>query len=96
MTAETFYKIRNKKTGLFSKGGGPGNVRWVKQAGKTWNSLGTLRSHISQHLPSEYKLISSDMSDWEVIEYVVTEAAPKPISELMSDKQLVQLLTHSG
>lgn len=96
MTTEIFYKIRNKKTGLFSKGGAPGNVQWVKRAGKTWNSLGTLRTHISQHLPSEYKLRCTDMSDWEVVEYEVTESKPRPISEMMSDKQLLQLLTHSG
>lgn len=96
MATEIFYKIRNKKTGLFSKGGSPGNVLWAKKAGKTWNTLGTLRSHISQHLPSSYKLVSSDMSDWEVVEYVVTESQARPISEMMSDKQLLQVLKHSG
>jgi hypothetical protein len=38
------YKIRNKETGLFSTGGISPN--WTK-LGKTWNSIGTFKSHLT-------------------------------------------------
>jgi hypothetical protein len=42
------YKIRNKETGQFSKGG-TWSV-WTKQNGKTWNNIGALKNHLNQFL----------------------------------------------
>lgn len=91
----TFYKIRNRRTGLFSKGGQinnmAGDVLWSKH-GKTWDTIGKLRSHISQHLPSKYNA-GTDMSEWEVVEYHVTEQPAKGIHEIISHDKLIGLIT---
>lgn len=42
------YKIRNKETGEFSKGG-TWSV-WTKRDGKTWNNIGALKNHLNQFL----------------------------------------------
>jgi hypothetical protein len=92
-----FYKIRNKNTGEFSKGGtrhrSTGDVQWSKQ-GKTWDTLGKLRSHLNQHLgdPS-YGFKQTDMSHWEVVEYHVTEAEAKGVHEVLAAKTIVKMLT---
>jgi len=39
------YKIRNKITGLYSRGGNP--PAWGK-TGKTWNAIGHLKNHLNQ------------------------------------------------
>jgi hypothetical protein len=95
-----FYKIRNKNTGMFSKGGmrksSTDDVEWSRQ-GKTWDTLGKLRSHLNQHLNydgskgSYYK--ATDMSHWEVVEYHVTEAEAKGIHEVLAAKTIVKMLT---
>jgi len=74
------YKIRDKKTGLYSTGGMyPG---WGTK-GKTWNSIGSLKCHLRQFC--DYKKSSSGTNwhlhenkipkDWEVIKikYIETE-----------------------
>jgi hypothetical protein len=42
-----FYKIRNKETGLFSKGGIHKENIWNKN-GKSWSTLRLVKSHIKQ------------------------------------------------
>lgn len=42
--SDIFYKIRKKGTDLYSSGGS--SPRWVK-VGKTWNTLGHLKSHLA-------------------------------------------------
>lgn len=89
-----FYKIRNKNTGLFSKGGmgdrKTGEVEWTKQ-GKTWDTLGKLRSHLTQHLGDKWRK-RTDMSDWEVIEYHVVEQPAKGVHEVLDPKKIVEML----
>ena len=92
-----FYKIRNKNTGQFSKGGlrlhSTGDVQWSKQ-GKTWDTIGKLRSHLNQHIggpKSTYK--STDMSHWEVVEYHVIEQSAKSVHEVLDSKKIVDMLT---
>lgn len=46
------YKIRNKETGKFSKGGSSSYNIWTKE-GKSWSSLGHLKNHL--HLFIDYK-----------------------------------------
>jgi hypothetical protein len=91
-----FYKIRNKNTGLFSKGGtryrSTGDVQWSKQ-GKTWDTLGKLRSHLNQHLSDGSYYKATDMSHWEVVEYHVTEAEAKGVHEVLAAKTIVKMLT---
>jgi hypothetical protein len=93
-----FYKIRHKKTGLYSKGGAYVNAEgtnsfWTK-TGKTWDSIGKLRSHITSHMNKYYG--STDMSDWEVIEFKCVPTAVKDIHEIVTQKRLVELLTRAN
>lgn len=44
------YKIMNKNTGKFSKGGSDGGDKiWTKN-GKSWGNLGHVRSHLNSYL----------------------------------------------
>lgn len=61
------HKIRRSRDGLFSKGGqscNNGDWRWAKK-GKTWNTSGTISSHLSQY--------ATIPADWEVVSYFVEE-----------------------
>jgi hypothetical protein len=85
---EKFYKIRNTKSQLYSVGGTRVDEhRGWSRTGKVWTKLGTLRSHLTQHLDAR-----TNMSDWAVVEYAVSEVSAKPISEALSAGQLVRLL----
>ena len=89
-----YYKIRHRKTGLYSKGGyyvnSDGTHGWHK-TGKTWDTLGKLRAHITTHLPTR-NLSGTDMSDWEVVEYEVLEREAKSVVEVIDPKRIVQML----
>jgi hypothetical protein len=70
-----FYKIRNKRTGLFSKGGDSANcggVFWSSN-GKTWGTLGHLMSHLTQYVEFNYagmELRFNIPDDWEIVHFV--------------------------
>ena len=102
MTEKIYYKIRHKVTGNFSKGSSysnaEGNNSFWNKSGKTWDTLGKLRAHITQHLRKVTRTgyvvnEGTNMSDWEVIEYKVIEADVKGIYEVIDPKKLVQLLS---
>lgn len=84
MVTSKIYKIRDKETRLFSKGGDladrPNLVkyRWSKK-GKTWNSIGALKNHLNF-----FKKIPDT---WEIIVYEVLTNPSHTISakELMED-----------
>ena len=94
MTEQTFFKIRHKKTGLYSKGGAyvnaEGNNSFWNKAGKTWDTLGKLRAHITSHMNKYYG--ATDMTDWEVIEFKCVPTAVKPVHEMVDPKKLIALL----
>lgn len=46
------YKIRNKETGLYSKGGSSNYKIWTA-TGKTWSSLGDVKKHLRQFITSK-------------------------------------------
>jgi hypothetical protein len=92
MTEQVFFKIRHKKTGLYSKGGAYVNAEgtnsfWGK-VGKTWDTLGKLRAHITSHMNG-----ATDMSDWEVIEFKCVPTSVRGIHEVVKPEKLVQLLS---
>lgn len=102
MTEKIYYKIRHRVTGNFSKGfsysNAAGNNSFWSKSGKTWDTLGKLRAHITQHLRkvtnNGYVLNEgTDMTDWQVIEYRVIESDVKGIHEVIDPKKLVQLLS---
>ena len=69
------YKIRDKNTGLFSSGGM--TPKW-STIGKTYNNLGTLKSHLRQHIShytSEKGRHYKDLPEnWELVEYDIIES----------------------
>jgi hypothetical protein len=84
------YKIRNKKTGLFSMGGGqtPYHSRlWSKQ-GKSWNTL----NHVKLHLKGIWNIPGCKpqfpMDDWQIVEFTITESNVSTISDLFPDIDL--------
>jgi len=66
MTIE--YKIRDTKTGMFSKGGS-WPCQWSKK-GKTWNSIGALRNHLRLIIDDgRYPSMNRPIPEtWEVVE----------------------------
>jgi hypothetical protein len=64
------YKIRNKRTGLFSSGGS--YPRWTKK-GKVWRQLSHVRQHLDHVERGLYRrrLYIDDPS--EIVEYAIVE-----------------------
>lgn len=94
----TFYKLRDKSTGLYSTGA---NGDW-NETGKSWSKIGWVKSSIRQRTSYlENTLLSSRSSEqnkatarvklqhildnWEIIEVVtkVSELSATPVGELM-------------
>jgi len=87
MHVERYYKIRHRGTGLYSTGGiRPG---WTAK-GKIWHSLGTLRSHLSQHIGNGYR--STDTSAWQVIEVEVRESNVLELHQVVTAQRLLKIL----
>lgn len=86
---DKLYKIRHRETGLYSTGGQ--YPSWTR-AGKTWSKLGTLRSHLAQHLGSDWHR-GTDMSAWQVVEIEVREVAEHDVHAILSPQQMMRLLT---
>lgn len=89
------YKIRNKETGLFSTGGVA--PRWTK-LGKTWNSIGTFKSHLtlvgdryeSTWGTDRFKGLSIDTDiykDCEVVEVEFKECKVSDIKEFLEENK---------
>ena len=98
MSELSFYKIRHKKTGKYSKGGTYVNAEgtnsyWADRGGKTWDTLGKLRAHITSHIATSSYGKTTDMTDWEVIEYKCVPTTVKPIHEIVKPEKLIKLLT---
>ena len=85
---EKFYKIRNTKTQLYSVGSTRVDEHWGwSRTGKVWTELGILRSYLTQHLDAR-----TNMSDWAVVEYALSESSAKPVHQTLSPEQTVRLL----
>lgn len=87
-----FYKIRNKKDGRFRCAGG--EPKWNK-SGKVFDSLGSLRLMISNCISyNSYKrnTYKNDFSEWEIVEYEVTEKGTKGVHDILTSEKLMQLL----
>lgn len=87
-----FYKIRNKRTGLFRGAGG--EPKWNK-SGKTFDTLGKLRSMITNCMQrNKYArtIIKNDFSEWEIIEYEAVARSVKDVHEIVKAERIVELL----
>jgi hypothetical protein len=87
-----FYKIRKRSNpNLYRLAGS--RPSWNK-TGKTWDAIGKLRAIITNIINGKYhNYYNEDLSDWEIVEYEVTEASAKPVHEVMSQKNLLTLLS---
>ena len=69
---DQYYRIRNSKTSLFSKGGADAfhssSGQWTK-TGKVWKGLGPLKNHLNVVIESHKGI----PDDWEVVEYQMVE-----------------------
>lgn len=61
------YKIRDKKTGLFSRGGSYGHGVWSK-TGKSWGNIGHIKNHLNQYIDRGAKARDYPYEDAEIIE----------------------------
>jgi hypothetical protein len=70
---EALYKIRDKRTGLYSTGGYSPN--WTKK-GKTWTNIG----HVKNHIRQLNRLDKVD--DWELVELAFVEVGRRPLRQV--------------
>lgn len=89
------YKVYNTETGLYSKGGTQiqkCNSCWSK-TGKTWSSIGSLKSHLMQYTYQTYTTVQGRSvkgpitftipDEWEVVEIdlkLAANAAPDAVT----------------
>lgn len=82
------YKIRNKSDPSLYRMGGI-YERWNK-TGKTWDTLGNLRSFISLIMNNSYH--SFQLEKFEIVELEVQEVTIKEVHEIVVPEKLVKLL----
>ena len=59
------FKIRNKETGLFSRGGTkPANI-WSKE-GKSWTNIGHLKNHLNQFTQGWHPYHNAEIVEVEI------------------------------
>ena len=83
---EKIYKIRDKSTGLFSKGGTLGEFN---KKGKIWKVAGHVRSHLKQFEHTGYRdkenRLLANISNWEIVEYEIVEIQTTDLFIFISD-----------
>ncbi len=79
------YKVTCKSKPDLYHNGGYYDI-WNRK-GKVWTELGALRSFLTSAIKRK-----TNMSDWRVVEYVVTVKEVKNVSELVNPERLVELL----
>lgn len=82
-----YYKIRSRSNPERYRLSGV-HGRWNK-SGKTWDSLGKLRSLITMILNSSR---SEDISCWEIVEYEVLEVSAKHVYDIIDPKKIDKIL----
>jgi hypothetical protein len=70
LTKHKIYKIRDKSTGLFSKGGTSTYNLWTKE-GKSWSNIGHIKNHINQFLNKGVKSKHYPYDNAEIVEIEV-------------------------
>jgi hypothetical protein len=64
------YKIRNKETGQFSRGGAYNYDIWTK-GGKTWSNIGHVKSHLKQFMDGDVLMKKYPYHNAEIVEIVI-------------------------
>lgn len=79
-----YYKLRSRTNPeLFRKADGTFN-----KSGKVYDTLGKLRSFITQHIRNQNGL----PADLEVVEYEVTEVSVKRLDEVITKDRFLELI----
>ena len=88
MTKLTYYKIRNKNNPeLFRKADGTWNT-----SGKVYDTLGKVRSIITQHMNSTSDYYRGKIQDWEFVEYEVTVKEVRQLIDIVKPEKVWELL----
>jgi hypothetical protein len=88
MTNLTYYKIRKKSDpAQFRKSDGTWN-----QSGKVYDTLGKLRTVITQHMNSRSEYHRSQIQDWEFVEYEVSVKEVKQLIDVVKPERVWELL----
>ena len=83
-----YYKIRKKDTDLYLKGT-PTYHSYAKE-GRVFQKIGSLRTFLSNVLSNQFR--SRNISDWEIVEFELTEHAVKGVHEMVKPETLIKLL----
>lgn len=86
------YKIRNKNSPDKFLSGTPTYNRWEK-TGRIFQTLGKLRTFLTNALKIDGYRGSNKISDWEVVEFELIENSAKGVHEMIKPEQLVKILT---
>lgn len=83
-----YYKIRSKKNPeLFRKSDGTWNT-----SGKVYDTLGKLRSIITQHINSYSDYHRQKIADWEIVEFEVKVKEVKQVHEVITSQRLMDYI----
>lgn len=87
---ETYYKIRNTRTGLFRCAGQA--PKWNKQ-GKVFDTLTKLRLMLDGCIKHNARSNNRNVfSDWEIVHYEVKEVAVKGVHEILTVEKIIGML----
>ena len=88
MSELTYYKIRSKKNPkMFRKADGSWNT-----SGKVYDTLGKLRTTITNNMNSYSDYTRKQVQDWEIVEYEVRVKEVKHLAEVIDPKKIFELL----
>jgi hypothetical protein len=79
-----FYKIRNRRTGLWSKVGMDALAHredCFNKTGKTWNTPGHVRSHLAGLVFCHEKSREQVLQDLEVVEFSIEQGTITPAAD---------------
>ena len=80
------YKIRNKNDSSKFLKGTPTYNSWDK-SGRIFLTLGKLRTFLTNSLKG-----NSNVGNWDIVEYELTELSAKGVHEMIKPEQLVKML----
>jgi len=87
----TFYKIRYKDDPEKYVKGTPYYLSYDK-TGRTFQSIGALRTFLTGVMNCQYKSVGDKISEWEIVELEVIEKDVKGIHEVITAKKLKELI----
>ena len=86
-----YYKIRYKDDPEKYVKGTPVYMSSDK-TGRTFQTLGALRTFLTGVMNCQYKSVSDKISEWEIVELEVTEKSVKGVYEVITAKKLKELI----